>query len=163
MLSLVEVSLLMVSAPEPVLAVLFLAIAFFLAFFLAFLVSAVPVDFMLSVVALALASVLASVLAAGAAGVVAGAGVGVWAAAVNATAKAPASSADINLVIFPSLIWLGKSDTFLVSGALTPPCSLRLTKSSRELTWLPSQRGASKRTVAPRLASTLRRFTRGSP
>ena len=100
--SLAELSLVMLSVPELVVAAFFLAaVVFFLAFFFfAFLGSAVPVDFMLSVVALALASVLASVLAAGAAGVAAGAGVGVWAAAVNDTAKAPASSADINLVIF---------------------------------------------------------------
>ena len=53
------------------------------------------------------ASLVASVLAGAAAGAAAGAdgaGAGVCAAAVSDTAKAPASSADINLVIFPSSV-----------------------------------------------------------
>jgi hypothetical protein len=50
------------------------------------------------------ASLVAGAFAAGAAA--SGAGAGVCAAAVSDTAKAPASSADINLVIFQSFVWL---------------------------------------------------------
>jgi hypothetical protein len=110
----------------------------FFAFFFAFasaLVDLVASDFMLS-----LASVLAGSLAAGA-GAGAGAGGGVWAAAVIDTAKALASSADINLFIFPVLSLVkSKDDTFIVSGALTSPTSpgltncLRAWESSEDLT-----------------------------
>jgi hypothetical protein len=69
------------------------------AFFFALLVF---FDFVLSAFMLVLASVLAGALAAGAAGVAAGAGAGVCATAVSDTAKALASNADINLLIFLS-------------------------------------------------------------
>jgi hypothetical protein len=76
------------------------------------------------VASLVVASVVAGALAAGVAvGAAAGAiaGAGVWAAAVSDTAKAPASSADINLVIFQSSGEVGyKMTQIRVSGALTP-------------------------------------------
>jgi len=108
-------------------ALCFLAFfAFFFAFFSSALVDLDASDFMLS-----LASVLAGSLAAGA-GAGAGAGGGVCAAAVIDTAKALASSADINLFIFPVLSLVkSKDDTSIVSGALTSPTSPGLTNCSR--------------------------------
>lgn len=77
------------------------------------------VDFDAGFIESVVASFGASALAAGAAGAAAGAGA--CAAAVSDTAKAPASSADINLVIFPSSVKCGYKVTQMsVSGALTP-------------------------------------------
>src|SRR5258708_32640962 len=102
----------------------------FLVFFFAFL-SSVLADLVASDFMLSLASVFAGSLAAGA-GAGAGAGGGVWAAAVIDTAKALASSADINLFIFPVLSLVkSKDDTSIVSGALTSPTSPGVTNCSR--------------------------------